>query len=231
MELFPCLVIPLFLVLAGAVVIFTILKARQRREAMAQLAGEMGWEFYSDAPWDLPNRYGSFDLFQRGHSRRADNILAGEIDGRAGIAFDYRYTTGSGKDQTTHYRQVVVLELPILAARLRMRSEGLLDRVASWVGFDDIDFESDEFSRRYHVQCDDRRFAYDIFHARLIDYLLECGDVPDVEMNGPLIALYGRRGDVADVRRLIRIGEKVVQSIPDYVLKARGLEREGGGET
>jgi hypothetical protein len=198
---------------------------------LGRLAAELGFEFYPDDPWDLENRYGMFEFFGRGHSRKASNILCGELDGRSAVAFDYQYTTGSGKNQSTHHYQVAVLGLPIVAAGLRMRSETVFDRVASWVGWDDIDFESDEFSRRYHVACEDRKFAYDIFHARLIEHLLACGDVPDLEMKANLVVLYDKRGDTGNVRRLISIGLEIIASIRDYVLKARGFERQEGAKT
>jgi len=226
MGIFPCIVVPAFIALAVALIVFGILKARERREAMARLAAELGLEYYPDDPWDLEDKYAMFELFGRGHSRGASNVICGEVDGRAVVAFDYRYTTGSGKNQSTHSCQALVMGLPIVAAGLRMRSESLFDRVASWVGYDDIDFESDEFSRRYHVACDDRRFAYDILHARLIDYLLGCGSVPDLEMQGPLMVLFESQGDAANVRRLLAIGREIVASIPEYVLHARGIGRE-----
>jgi hypothetical protein len=226
MDVIPCIVVPAFIALAAALIIFGILKARERREAMTRLAAELGFEYYPDDPWNLQDKYAMFELFGRGHSRRASNVICGEIDGRAVVAFDYRYTTGSGKNQSTHSCQALVMGLPIVAAGLRMRNETVFDRLASWVGWDDIDFESDEFSRRYHVQSEDRRFAYDIFHARLIEHLLACGDVPDLEMKGALVLLHDRQRDAENVRRLIAIGREIVASIPDYVRSARGI----GGE-
>ena len=228
MEIFPCIVFPAFAALVVALIVFGILRARRRREAMARLAKELGFEYYPDDPWNLEDKYAMFELFGRGHSRGASNVICGEVDGRAVVAFDYKYTTGSGKNKSTHSYQALVMGLPIVAAGLRMRSESLFDRVASWVGYDDIDFESDEFSRRYHVACGDRRFAYDILHARLIDYLLGCGSVPNLEMQGPLMVLFDSQGDVKNVRRLIAIGREIVASIPEYVLHARGIEQPAG---
>ena len=230
MDVIPCIVVPAFIALAVALIVFGILKARQRREAMTRLAADLGFEYYPDDPWNLEDKYAMFELFGRGHSRGASNVICGEIDGRAVVAFDYRYTTGSGKNQSTHSCQALVMGLPIVAAGLRMRSESLFDRVASWVGYEDIDFESDEFSRRYHVACDDRRFAYDILHARLIEHLLACGQVPDLEMKGPLMVLFDSQGDVENVRRLLAIGREIVASIPDYVRSARGIGQPAGDE-
>jgi len=231
MEVIPCIVFPAFIALAVALIVFGILKARQRRETMTRLAADLGFEYYPDDPWSLEDKYAMFELFGRGHSREASNVICGEMDGRAVVAFDYQYTTGSGKNRSTHSYQALVMGLPIAAAGLRMRTETVFDRLASWVGWDDIDFESDEFSRRYHVASEDRRFAYDIFHARLIEYLLACGQAPDLEMKGPLMILFDSQRGVENVRRLIAIGREIVASIPEYVLHARGIGQPAGDET
>ena len=230
--LLPCLMFAAMAALVVVAIVYGIIKARERREAMARLAASLGLRYYAADPWDLPSRYGHFDLFTHGHSKRASNIMGGQRDGRSVIAFDYRYTTGSGKNQTTHHYQGAVLQIPIVAPRMRMRRENILDRVASWVGYDDIDFESDEFSRRYHVKSEDRRFAYDILHTRLIDYLLRCGAAPSMEMQGPLVLVYDSgHGDVANTQRLLAIGQEIIRSIPDYVLKARGIGEKSGERT
>jgi hypothetical protein len=219
------------LVAAGIVglIIYGIMKARERREALARLAAQWGLQYYPDDPFDLPARYAQFDLFDTGHSRSASNVMAGRIDGRDALLCDYQYTTGSGKNQTTHCFQAVLLTLPILAARLHMRRESVFDKIASWVGHDDINFESAEFSRRYHVKCDNPKFAYDIFHARLMEYLLACGDVPALEMNGVTLLLYDNQGQVENLRRLMEIGQEIIRSIPEYVLHERGPGGQEGG--
>jgi hypothetical protein len=226
---FPCVMVFAFVVIAVVAIVMAIMKGRARREAMAGLAAELGLTYYRDDPWDIPERYSQFDLFQEGHSQKASNVLAGRADGRAVIACDYQYSTGSGKDETTHYCQAAILELPILAARLSLRRETVLDRVASWVGYDDINFESAEFSRRYYVKCEEPKFAYDIFHARLIEYLLACGDAPAMEMKGPLLVLSETQGEAENLRRLLAIGRQIITSIPEYVLTARGIQGKAGG--
>jgi len=224
----PCLMFGAFAVLAGSLIVFGILRAQKRRKEMLALAQKWGFAFYPKDPWNLPTWYTRLDLFNHGHSKRAANVMSGEVDGRTVVAFDYRYTTGSGKNSHTHCHQAVVFLLPIDAPAVRMRPESVLDRMASWVGWDDIDFESDEFSRRYYVASEDRRFAYDLFHARLIDYLLRCGTAPHMETAGVFLLLYDTgSGQVQNFERLITIGQTVVNMIPDYVLKARGVEQTG----
>jgi hypothetical protein len=221
------------LVAAGivALIVYSVINARKRREAAARFAADLGFQYYPDDPFDIPSRYGQFELFGRGHSRSASNVICGQIDGRDVTLCDYRYTTGSGKNKTTHYYQAALQTMPILGARLEMRRESLFDRVASWVGHDDINFESAEFSRLYHVKCDDRKFAYDIFHARLIEYLLACGTAPTIEMSGPTLLVCDTQGDLEKLRRLMAVGQEIIRSIPEYVLNQRGIGRQQGGQT
>jgi hypothetical protein len=222
------------LVAAGiiALIVYGIINARKRREAMALLAAQWGLQYYRDDPFGIPSRYAVFDLMSSGHSRKASNVMAGKIGGRDVILCDYQYTTGSGKNQTTHCFQAAILAMPILAARMHMRRESVFDRIASWVGHDDINFESEEFSKRYHLKCDDRKFAYDVFHALLIEYLLACGDCPTLEMNGPTLLLYDTsRNELENFRRLVDVGQEIIRSIPEYVLNQRGIGGTQGGQT
>jgi hypothetical protein len=224
----PCLLFGGFAALVVGLIIWGVIRARQEREAMAALAAELGVRFYPEDPWDLPGRYGQFDLFDSGHSKHATNVLAGDVDGRSMVACDYSYKTGSGKEETTHSYQAVIVGLPILAPHLFLRDENFLDKMAAWVGHDDINFESAEFSRKYYVKCDALKFAYDIFHARLIEYLLACGNAPAMEMRGPLFVLHDNPRGPDGIRRMLQIGRQIVQSIPEYVLKERGQTQPPG---
>jgi hypothetical protein len=217
---------------AGAmvvVIIFAVRSYRRQREALVQLARQWGCEFYPNDPWNLPERYkNDFEFFKTGHDRRASCIISGTKDGLRLKVFDYKYSSGSGDSESTYYRTVAMLELPIRAPRLQLRDESVADTVAGWLGHDDIDFESAEFSRRYFVKCTERKFAYDIFHARLIEYLLACGQCPAMEMCGSLVLLSVSRQGLPERVRLVQIGEEIVRSIPEYVRHERGQAAAGG---
>lgn len=154
--------------------------ARQRREALAALAQRLGWRFDPRDDRRHDEEYAHFEVFRRGSSRRAFHTLSGgiEIDGRtfAAKAGDFRYdvTTSTGKTTTTttYEFSYLILHLPFRTPDLLIRREGLFDKMAAFFGFDDIDFESAEFSRRYCVRSKDRRFAYDVVHPRMIEFLL-----------------------------------------------------------
>ncbi len=135
--------------------------------------------------------YARHDLFRRGHSRRAYNTLMGnvEIDGATyeGVMGDFKYKTthtdSKGNRQTsTHKFSYLILDVPYHGVPdLLIRREGMFDKLAGMIGFDDIDFESAEFSRRFHVKSPDRRFAYDVITPTMMEFLL-AGNAPAVDI-------------------------------------------------
>jgi hypothetical protein len=174
--------------------------AVRRTQELGALAAARGWQFDpSDEP-DHDERFGHFGAFNKGHSRRAYNTLHGaiDIDGRPWPlqAGDYLYKTTShnGKHQSTqtHRLSYAIVETPHLGApELCIRREGLLDRIAGFMGFDDIDFESNEFSERFHVKSANKRFAYAVLEPRMMQFLLD-SDPPAIEF---------RRGQCCLIRR------------------------------
>ena len=179
---------PLKIILVLAVIAFVCvigyfawLAEKKRREAMAALARRLGWRFDPSRDRDHDEQYAHFEMFRRGHSRAAHNTLTGEveIDGRHWPAkmgdFTYKVTSHTGKTTTTHtYRfSYLILHLPFARVPdVFIRREGLFDKLADAFGFDDIDFESAEFSRRFHVKSSDKRFAYDVIHPQMMEFLM-----------------------------------------------------------
>lgn len=184
-------VIAIVLLSAGAVVAFILFMVhqaklqRQRMEALEQLAnglsfGGPGAGWFSDFESHAVAQH--FEDFQSGHSRGATWIRHGKVSVhgiRGEMVFgDYHYkvTSGSGKNQTTTtYQFSFLLWVPImeLPESLALRQENFLDRIGEWVGVDDIDFESSEFSRKFHIKCSDKRAAVDLFDPRMMEWMLE----------------------------------------------------------
>lgn len=165
----------------GYVLYLAHLAAQKRREDLQAMANDLGWRFDPRHDTSHDDEYAHFEIFRRGHSRVAFNTLTGsvEIDGRQFEAkagdFRYRVTHGSGKNRrtSTYTFSYLIFHLPFDTPELVIRREGLFDKIAGALGFDDIDFESEEFSRRFHVKSSDRRFAYDVIHPRMMEFLLE----------------------------------------------------------
>ena len=166
-------------------------RAQARIDAMGEFAARMGFDFSTNRDASHDEEYAHFELFRRGFDRYAYNTISGPIHLGDSVVqcntgdFTYKtretYTTTDSKGRTTtrtrivtHYFSYFILELPyIRMPDLLIRREGLFDKIASAFGKNDIDFESSEFSRKYFVKCANRKFAYDIIHPRMIEYLLE----------------------------------------------------------
>ena len=219
-----CLMLLLAGAVALAVVIIGYLAAEKRRKELAAFAFGMGLDFTHSPGW-VHDRYSAFDPFDRGHSRRSRNLVHGHRHDIDWEMFDYRFKTGSGKNQQTHRYGVVVGRVPLALPTLRIRPEGFFDKLAAVVGFDDIDFESDHFSRKYHVSCHDRKRAYDLIHPQMIEYLLTL-ELHNWQFGGPCIIICrSRRYDVSDLPRVMEAIEGFVQRVPEYVRQDIGVVR------
>lgn len=192
----------LLVVAAVAAAAYVAWRAEQQRlRALQALAAELGLAF-DPAPDDRhDDDYAQFEIFRRGHSRVARNTLHGALTlfGRPcpAVAGDFRYkvTSSSGKSTTTttHDFSYLIVHPPWPTPALLVRPEGLFDKLKGAFGFDDIDFESVEFSRRFWVQSSDKRFAYDVLHPRMMEFLLaQQPPMLDIE-HGALCLSDGRR--------------------------------------
>ncbi len=187
------------LVVVGVVALIVVLavvgyiSAQKRREAMMALAARLGLRFSPHKDWDLASRYGFLDKLRAGSNRYAFNTLRGSYQGHDVTAFDYHYETHStdskGHRQTHHhYSSVFVLHLPASFPELVIGREGFFSKIAQAFGYDDIDFESHEFSRKFCVRSANKKFAYDVCHTRMMEYLLANDDLT-IEIDGDALAI------------------------------------------
>ncbi len=172
--------IVLFVIAFIAVAIFSVVqankRARERRATLQQFASENGWSFDPGKIRTIDDEFRDIGLFRRGSNRYGENFITGEYNGCGLRMFDYHYQTesGSGKNRSTqHHRYGIVMLCPSFPLKpLVIRPEGVWDKITSAFGWDDIDFESAEFSRRYHVSGPDRRWAFDVITPRTMELLL-----------------------------------------------------------
>jgi len=154
------------------------LRERRRARALAGKARELGLSFSESDQSGLAGRLGpKFDVLARGVAGKqsALNVMAGDWRGRRVRAFDYLYQrrlTPQGKSTALCYLSAVLADEPWLFPRTVIRPETAADRAAAAAGFEDIDFESHEFSRKFYVQGADRRFAYALVDPRMMEHLL-----------------------------------------------------------
>jgi hypothetical protein len=213
----PWPIIILFVVVAVTVFVVGSIFERRRRQDLEAFARRMGLSFTPGEVGDFFEQYAGFTPFGQGRSRRSSNL----VDGRRGEVdwefFDYRYTTGSGKNRRTHRYGIAVAKVGLAFPRMTMRPEGMFDKIASLAGFDDLNFESEEFSRRYHVKGEDRRRIYDVIHPQMMEYLLS---LPAAHWQfGPGLILLIRNGcyDPAQMEGAMAAVEGFLSRVPSYV--------------
>ena len=207
------------------VAVFAILGAtawygeKQRREELKAWCRRRGFGLKIARQSGLERDYPGLKLFSRGHGRFAQNTISGEWRGRRVKLMDYQYTTGSGKNRQTHKVGVVVIAADHPVIPLSIRRENPFDKVGEFLGADDIDFESAEFSRKFYVKSSDRKWAYDVIHQRTMDRLMR-DDFQDLAFGFQELAVHRRgRFDPAGYEKALDLGCDVLDLVPDYVVR------------
>lgn len=168
----------LFLVLIVILVIFGAKAEKKRRESFRRWAKRVGWSYSPNANKRIPHEFSFLNRFQEGYDREAHHVFVGEWKGYPASAFEYQYTTShrdsDGEEhEATHHIGVVLMELERSFPELRISPEHFLSRIGQFLGSNDIDFESIEFSNAFTVEGDDKKFAYDFCNTSMMTYLLQ----------------------------------------------------------
>jgi hypothetical protein len=195
---------------------------RRRTEALVCLAARLGMNFSSERDRDLAARFKALRGLHEGNDRYAWNVLSGPYGGSPFMVFDFHYETEStdseGRRQTSHhYLHAVLLELPRTFPNLHVSPEGMFSKIAQALGYDDIDFESAEFSRRYCVRSADKKFAYDFCNARMIDFLLEQAKLSLEVRDDTLAFVYNGRMNPEALVPKLDLACAVRERMPDYL--------------
>jgi hypothetical protein len=214
------LILFVLLVIGGA--IYSVIAARKRREELSALAARLGLNYSAENDYGLADRFGFLDKLAQGSKRYAFNVLSGEYRQNNVLAFDYHYETyttdSKGNRQTHHhYFSFFILLLPGSFPELKITREGLLSKIAQALGYDDIDFESAEFSRAFCVRSKDRKFAYDVCNAPMMEYRLANRDL-SIEIEGPALALaFDARLSAAEIEANLQRLLEIRLRLPEYL--------------
>lgn len=210
-------------IVAGALLAWRI--ERRRVAAIAALARRLGLDFSEGRDHDIAREYEDFDGLHEGENRYAFDVLTGTHGGRPITAFNFHFeshsTDSKGNRQTSHhYRHVLLLHLGRNFPGLRIRPEGVLSKIAQAFGYDDIDFESHEFSRRFCVRSRDRKYAYDFCNARMIAFLLDHPPLR-IETRGAVLAIVlHARMNPATLEAELDLLRDIRTLMPDYLFTA-----------
>jgi hypothetical protein len=207
--------------------------AHKRRKSLSEWADQNGLTFSDQYDYGLGARYPNFAPLHEGSNQYAANVIDGNYCERPFCFFDYNYETYStdkdGKRQTHHHCfSAIIFESDLPLKPLFLRPESFFDKMAQFMGFDDINFESAEFSRRYHVSGPDRKWAYDVLHARAIEHML-AQEATTIQFDRHAVLAF--RGGTFDPKQIEDVAETVrglLDLLPKYVIDQQKLDVTSG---
>ena len=217
----PFIFMAVVLIVAIAAVFGTI-AARKRREALFELATRLNLNFDAGQDDGIPGRFGFLKQLDQGDNRYATNVISGTYRQYNVLAFDYHYqtySTDSKGHRTTqhHWFSFFILTLPAVFPELTIRRENFFTRVAEVFGYQDINFESAEFSKTFNVRSSDKKFAYDVCNAQMMEYLLANRDL-SVEFENEVIALaFNSRLAAEEFERNLQRLAEIRTRLPEYL--------------
>ncbi len=206
----------LIMVIAG---IYAWRQEEKRRKALRTWCRRQGWRMLDHSVQGWHVDFPGIKLFQQGRSREGDNIITGHFRGRTVTLLDYEYVTGSGKNRTTHRHGVTILGCDFPTIPLQIRREYFFDKVGEFLGAGDIDFESAEFSRKFHVESADRKWAYDIIHTRTMEYLLKAPGYSVEYGFREIVIMNTGRCTPGQYEEQVEMAMQLYELTPGYVIK------------
>ncbi len=203
-------------VLVAVVVAVTSWRAeKQRREALAALAEQLGYTYTPDGI-DLGPLQG-LHLFAQGRSREGCNVLRGQ-EAEIGVTiFDYAYVIGSGKNRRTSRQTVVWLRWPAWRLpQFALRPENVLHKIGGLFGFQDIDLpQAPEFSRLFLLRGPVEAAVRQVFNPMVVDFFQRRAGL-SAEGCGADLVLYraDRRLRVEELRGMVNEALDLAQRWP-----------------
>lgn len=201
---------------------------RGQRAVFARQAAKHGLLAFPEDPFGL-ERLG-MPLFEQGDQATFTNLLLGEWQNLPFKAAELTIYTKSlnSKGQTVLVPQseysvlVAELDLRLWTPWLVLTPETARTRAKAALGMHDIQFESGAFNARFYVRAEERRFAYQLIDARMMEYLLSTKDTRlryEVRGSRLLVALPRDRAGVIlqEVFPLFAAASGMAERIPRVV--------------
>lgn len=182
----------LIIVAIIVVAIVSSIQAQKRREGLSALAQRLNLGFNPGPDAGIAARFSFLKQFHQGENRYAANIISGTYQQNEVLAFDFHYETvtydKNGRHVEHHWFSFFILSVGMTFPDLTIRREGFFTKIAEAFGYQDIKFESAEFSRTFCVRSPDKKFAYDVCNGKMMEYLLANRDL-SIEIENQVVAL------------------------------------------
>lgn len=149
--------------------------SKKRTDALTAFAEFEHYTFTKNPDDTFLPSLSRFHLFSKGYAKKGSNVLSKHSTERDLTIFDYRYTTGGGKNSHTWSQTVVLyqsnrLQLPSFT----LRPENVFHKIGKSFGYKDIDFDTYPiFSKQYLLRGEDEMKVRKLFTERALSYFDE----------------------------------------------------------
>jgi len=163
-PLIPLVFLGVALTVVAAIALANRITTNRRRKAYETFCFERGYRFEPERPGEEARHVATCPVFSEGHRRTWGFTIVGTSGGTPFTAFEYKWTTGSGKNSQTHRIGGLLWATERALSQFLVTPEGLWARLAAYFGGQDIDFaESPEFSRAYRLRGSDEAAVRALF--------------------------------------------------------------------
>ena len=195
---------------------------KRKVAAFTAYAARNGWR-YLERDDDLAQRYlGS--PFGLGFGQQARHVLHGSYRGRDLVAFEYSYKeyrdSGNERRTVTYRNTVVALGTPAARPTLELSREGFGRKLLGLVGVRDLQLESEQFNKTFHIRAENDRFAYDVLHPRTMEWMLadqRCRELPFRFERADLLTWRSGSIDLPTAQRMLDFLCDVLERVPSFV--------------
>lgn len=175
----------------GGMIIYLIYQHEKKRiRALEDVAMRNGFSFNKKMDQDV--RLENFKIFNKGNSKKRSNLMQGTRSGIKWTIFEYKFTTGGGKNSSTEKQTVAIAELKnTQLPNFCLGKKNIFHKIGSKFGYKYIDFENNPlFSNNYLLRGEDETAIRKIFNSNILTYLEQKLTKATIEAEGNKLVYY-----------------------------------------
>ena len=168
-KLIPIVIIAFFVTITIIILLVNRYTSKRRTNKLKQFAMERGFEFKEKV--EITEILRKFSILNWGHSYGIKNHMTKKHnDGKISI-FDFRYTTGYGKESQTLEQTAIIINLEKELHNFLMEPKKVITKKINFFKKQDIDFENNKvFSDNYRLTSKNPDAVRSLFNQEIMHF-------------------------------------------------------------
>ena len=175
MDVLIRVVLELLLMLTGMVIrYFQHANFRKRSPLVRFWAKKRGFGYQSKGEIASLPKLKCTKYLRKGANSKAYHVVTGKLGDVRFTMLDVEYRSGNSSLDLYKYRTLFLIHSPIkFSSEVWIRPAHLIEDIPGALGISNIQFESKEFSDKFHVKSENKKFAWGVVHQLLMAILLD----------------------------------------------------------